>query len=237
MDLPELLKSILPLFGGASVVIVGISAWLGKVWAGRIQAMEAAKHSRDLEQLKADLIAKHSEDLERTKAELQIHIEQAKWPMQREDALAANFRDALQSFLLPTMSAIHSVCWLTWLAENASDEFTAERLRLYEEELHGYLPQITSSLTLLSAHDAPTYRKLKKCARMIYELDGDTARAARKHLLAQSSGTSDDAAKAELSSCFKRAGALEVKIPDYVAGIVQDANSRRGERVARDFCR
>src|SRR5215510_5963381 len=138
----EIILAVLSGVGGTAVIVAGLSAWLGKVWAGRILAGEKARFSEDLAKLKA---------------ELEFQLERAKWPMTREDALAASFREALERFLEPMMSAGHSICWLTWLAERAPDELTAGRLAAYEAEMHKLLPRVSSSLTLLSAHDAPTY--------------------------------------------------------------------------------
>lgn len=45
---------ILGLFGLQSTIVCGLAAWLGKVWANRINARETAKIQTEVEKLKAD---------------------------------------------------------------------------------------------------------------------------------------------------------------------------------------
>ena len=214
----DLLLTILGGIGGGATIALGLSRWLGKVWAGRILAREKAQFSEDLARLKTDL---------------ELQLERAKWPMTREDTLAASFRNALEQFLVPTMSAAHSICWFTWLAVKAPQELTVERLAAYESELHKYLPLISSSLTLLSAHDAQTYHQLKNYAVEIYRLDDHTASAARDLLVARSSNRSEEKPLTELRSCHADSGRLELELPDFIAGLVQAASDRRASKVTR----
>jgi hypothetical protein len=51
----ELLKLILASFGGAAIALIGLSKWLGKVWANKILEKEKAKHARELEGYKSEL--------------------------------------------------------------------------------------------------------------------------------------------------------------------------------------
>ncbi len=57
-----MLQEVVFQFGGFSVFLVGLSAWLGKIWATRIQQNEATKLKEDLESklnhLKASLESK-----------------------------------------------------------------------------------------------------------------------------------------------------------------------------------
>jgi hypothetical protein len=208
--------TILGALGGGAAVALALSRWLGKVWAERILANTEAEHSEKLERLEKDL---------------QLHLDRAKWPMTREDALAASFRDALERFLLPTTSAVHSVCWLTWLADKAPEEITVERLALYEAELHKYLPQIASFLTLLAAHDAPTFEQLKSHAESLYVLDHKTAKAVRQLLAARNAGSQEEPFLVELTRYHVESGDLERAIPEHVAGLVQEAHKRRAAEV------
>src|SRR5690349_3590241 len=41
--------------GGVSVVVLGLSAWVGRVWAARISETERARHAEELERLKLQL--------------------------------------------------------------------------------------------------------------------------------------------------------------------------------------
>lgn len=41
--------------GGAGALVVGLSGWLGKIWAERLMERERARHEQDLERLRAQL--------------------------------------------------------------------------------------------------------------------------------------------------------------------------------------
>lgn len=60
----EIAGAILASLGGGSVIVFGLSSWLGKVWANRILENEKAEHSKDLEQYKREL----TEELEKIKS-------------------------------------------------------------------------------------------------------------------------------------------------------------------------
>lgn len=41
--------------GGGGAIVLGLSSWLGKVWADRLMESEKATHDRDLERLRSEL--------------------------------------------------------------------------------------------------------------------------------------------------------------------------------------
>jgi len=51
----ELIKLGLASIGGAAVALLGLSKWLGNVWANKILEKEKAKHNRELEGYKSQL--------------------------------------------------------------------------------------------------------------------------------------------------------------------------------------
>lgn len=71
--------------GGASVIILGLSAWLGRVWAARILAEEKAKYAENLENDRHNYAKvlenekhKYSLALEEAKKDYEIHVEGVK---------------------------------------------------------------------------------------------------------------------------------------------------------------
>jgi hypothetical protein len=52
--------------GGASVIILGLASWLGKVWSDRIYIHSSAKYEKDIEEIKS----RYSADLEYIRAEI-----------------------------------------------------------------------------------------------------------------------------------------------------------------------
>jgi hypothetical protein len=71
-DVLKIAASILVSLGGAGAIVIGLSSWLGKVWANRIMAGDRAKHDRALEQLRAELLRANEEDLNKLKSELEV---------------------------------------------------------------------------------------------------------------------------------------------------------------------
>lgn len=68
----EVAQAILLSVGGASIIIVGLSGWLGKVWANRLMESDRAKYQTKLTELRAQLEkeADHGNHLLRQKIEL-----------------------------------------------------------------------------------------------------------------------------------------------------------------------
>jgi len=66
--------SIIAGAGGASIIILGLSTWLGKVWAGRILEKEKSNFAKELAEDKH----KYSLELEKVKREYEIQIESVK---------------------------------------------------------------------------------------------------------------------------------------------------------------
>ena len=58
MDINDIFKisgAIIGSVGGAAVIIIGLSTWLGKVWANRILEQDKLRYSSELEKIKNEL--------------------------------------------------------------------------------------------------------------------------------------------------------------------------------------
>jgi uncharacterized membrane protein len=73
MDVDEILKvvfsiaaAIIASVGGAGVIILGLSAWLGNVWAKRIHLKNSSYYNQELEKLKNS----YAIELEHLKSEI-----------------------------------------------------------------------------------------------------------------------------------------------------------------------
>lgn len=64
--LAEVITRSLWIFGGAQAVVVGLAAWLGRVWVGRVLEQER----RRTEELRAALTRGRNENIERLRHEL-----------------------------------------------------------------------------------------------------------------------------------------------------------------------
>jgi hypothetical protein len=102
---------------------------------------------------------------------LQLRLERLKWPKAREDALAADLRLSVHQFSLKMAAAVHSMGWLTWLAQSRAESVTLERIDGYDKELHALLPEISGMLTAISALDREAFDRLRPLAEEVYDLD------------------------------------------------------------------
>ena len=62
--------------GGGGAIVLGLSSWLGKVWANRLMESEKETHARDLERLRSELQRTNEVELSKLKEELEyLHHE------------------------------------------------------------------------------------------------------------------------------------------------------------------
>jgi len=54
----NLMGAIIVTLGGSTVVVFGLSSWLGKIWADRLMEKEKAKYTQEIEKLKHELETK-----------------------------------------------------------------------------------------------------------------------------------------------------------------------------------
>lgn len=88
-----------------------------------------------------------------------------------EDANSAKLDDALTQMTIKLATALHLMCWVTWLAAKGPARFTEERADGYDREMHLLLPEISSWSSIIAALDIEAFRKISKLVDEIYELD------------------------------------------------------------------
>ena len=211
-----IVTALLAGFGGGATIVFALSKWLGGVWADRIHEALRQENARELE---------------KTKQELALGLEKARWPMTREDSLATEFRGALQQVVLPMMSTIHSMCWLTWLVSDDPDQITKERVEAYNKEVHELLPKISGFLTLVATYDTHVFKQLKLHVEKVYKLDADLGSYAHALVRARDAGKDTDKSISRLIKCHDRAAELEDSIPNEIANLIADAVTRRTQDV------
>lgn len=74
-DVVGIVTGVILSIGGGGAIVLGLSAWLGKIWANRLMTADRAKHESELEQTRSQF--KHSNDLRlnEIKNELDIYKE------------------------------------------------------------------------------------------------------------------------------------------------------------------
>jgi hypothetical protein len=149
--------------------------------------------------------------------------------MTREDALSGEFREALENVVLPLMSAIHSICWLTWLVAEFPNKVSIDNLNKYDKEAHALLPKVSGYLALVAAYDEQVFIQLKTHVRKLYELDSNVGTFTHKLLSAIDLNDESEIKKniQRLTQYHDQAVRLEDEIPSSVADLINDAIKRR----------
>lgn len=76
-DLLSVSTVIFGSIGGAGLIILGLSSWLGKVWANRLMNAETFKHQQEFLVITEDIKSKSNVELEKLKAQIEStsHVE------------------------------------------------------------------------------------------------------------------------------------------------------------------
>lgn len=74
-DIVKIVAGVIAALGGGGAIVVGLSSWLGKVWADRLMVKETAKFREDLERLTKQLERKNYVSKVRFDAEFAIYRE------------------------------------------------------------------------------------------------------------------------------------------------------------------
>lgn len=254
MSPTEAMLTVLASLSGASAVVIGLSAWLGRVWSNRLMEADKAKHGEQLEKLraqltqanqgyaerlradlqeqleglKAKLSLENQERLERFKADLEPLVEAAKWPISRENAHAHELRATIQQLTKHMSAALHSMFWLTWVAERKEERLTAERIDAYDEEMHRLLPEISGLLSATAALDGPTFESISPLVEELYKIDYQIGLAQLELEESRESGVKG------FIKCFKRATDLDRDLPRRTADIIRKRIEERAREVLQD---
>lgn len=134
--------------GGGGLIVLGLSNWLGKVWATRLMQNERQKHAEDLENLRGKLYLNNEQELASVKHDLEITKE--KYLTDHTDRIAV-YRSAID--LIAVIVAKIEMVLLQKRAPLTPDElqeFEVQRLRIYAY-LAMHAPQ-----SVMDANDALT---------------------------------------------------------------------------------
>lgn len=107
----------------------------------------------------------------------QRSLERDKAGNARADALARELAGAVQQLVINIASALHSMCWLTWLAAARPDQLTQSKIDKYDDEQHETLPRILAYLATTAALDMKLHDELRKTVDEVFDLDSEIGRA------------------------------------------------------------
>ncbi len=147
MNIAETIKiaaSVIISLGGSGAIILGLSNFLGKVWAERLMVKERAKHNQELTELQARLERTNQEKLKELQTNLEIYRET--YLKEHSDKLAI-YRlatDVITDFL----ADISMIRMGQKPAGDAVDRFNRGRLKA-----HGYLAMLAPQ-QVMDAYDS-----------------------------------------------------------------------------------
>jgi hypothetical protein len=158
-DTMKIAAAILTSLGGAGFIILGLSSWLGKVWANRLMESDRAKHALALEELRATLNQKNQNLLEADRAKYNRELEELRAHLVRLNEESINrltsdleiqrrtqlqeYQDKLTIYRLVTDTVIDLLAHLEELPINQSlpqesfNQFNRSRMKMY-----GYLAML-----------------------------------------------------------------------------------------------
>jgi hypothetical protein len=75
MTSSQIITAILATLGGGGALIIGLGAWLGKIWSSRIIEKEKAGYQREIELLKSSLAVANAVNIRNSQAQFNLYIE------------------------------------------------------------------------------------------------------------------------------------------------------------------
>jgi hypothetical protein len=157
----------------------------------------------------------------------QRRLERDKALNARADAVVKELAAAVQQLTISVASALHSMCWLTWLADTRPDQLTQARIDKYDDEQHINLPRILGFLGTTAALDLDLYQQLRVHVDEVFRLDAEIGRAGLEFKDAP------DAAATQLGSYNQQTTQFEKRLPlllgDIIGGRMRSPQSNATE--------
>jgi hypothetical protein len=145
---------------------------------------------------------------------LQLRLDRRRAAQTRDDSVAKAFAEAAQQLTIKMASALHSMCWLTWLAVNRGDRLTQANLDAYDAEIHKLLPEVLGYMSTVAALDSEAYEQLVPHVNELFALDGRIGQAGL-HL-----DRDREKSIRQLADCYEPMTDFEHRLPRLVANIV-----------------
>ncbi|HEX9961672.1 MAG TPA: hypothetical protein VGB00_12100 [Pyrinomonadaceae bacterium] len=157
---------------------------------------------------------------------VEMDKERAKWAREREDAIGKELRLAVLQLTVKMASALHSMCWLTWGTSEYPDRISSEKIKIYDDELHKGLPEISGSLVSVAALDRGTYDLLHPIVEEFYKIDARIGEAAQKWEKSPPEG------RKKFADCYKEAVNFDKDLPNKIADIVSNRIEQRASLIS-----
>lgn len=107
----------------------------------------------------------------------QARLEEQKWRASRQDELEKEKRVAVAELIRKIVMAVQIAARLAWHARHHPTRINAEDTNNYEERIHELLPDIMSSVVMVSALDSNAHDPMYDLVRKVYNLDDKMSKA------------------------------------------------------------
>ncbi len=127
--------TIIAALGGSGAIILGLSNYLGKIWANWLMVKEKAEHDRELEKLRTELHQESQQNLAKLNSEIEVYKQTQ---LREHNDKLLIYRATID--LVATMLAKVEMIVLRnkqQLTAQEAEQFETERLKIY-----GYLAMI-----------------------------------------------------------------------------------------------
>ena len=146
-EILQIAATIIAAVGASGGIIAGISGWLGRIWASRLMEADRARHSQELEQLRASLKSEQDQRMKQLQNDLDIFRE--KHLKAHQDKIATyRMAAAIIASILTDIERFGEGRADKQEAPKIKDRFTNDRIRLY-----GYLAMLAPQ-SVMDAQDA-----------------------------------------------------------------------------------
>jgi hypothetical protein len=90
-----------------------------------------------------------------------------------EDAKVKRLDDTFSQLTVKLASALHSMCWITWIAYEAPARVTQEQVTAYDNEMHTILPEILGSWSQIASLSMEAHSLAEPAVRSVFRLDAE----------------------------------------------------------------
>jgi hypothetical protein len=127
----------------------------------------------------------------------QTRFEEQKWRATRQDELEREKRTAIAELTRKIVMAVQVAARLAWHARHHPSRISVEDTNNYERRIHELLPDIMSSVVVVSALDSDVHNLMYDLVRKVYNLDDRMSKA-----IIIWEGSQDEGAKA-MADCLE----------------------------------
>lgn len=131
--------AVLTSIGGAGVIILGLSSWLGKVWAARLMDSERHQHQQKLTQITESIKNKNNVELEKLKARIESHSHVYKLDKTHEHEQRKKIKEVISKNKVSIIDSAETLNHRMWnFNENHEEQWHAQNDETIDKQYYLY---------------------------------------------------------------------------------------------------